>query len=45
VISGNTWPKAKGKDTSLSKTDTEIRRDGYQKGFDTLVVHSVNDES
>ena len=31
------------KAASWTNTDTEVRKRGEQTGFDTLVVHAVND--
>jgi hypothetical protein len=33
------------KATSWTDTDAEVRKCGEQTGLDTLVVHTVNDES
>lgn len=33
-----------GESGKLELTDAEVRKRGYQSGFDTQVVHAVNDE-
>jgi len=43
VKSDDTGENTRGEGIYLGKTDTKARRCGEQTGFDTPVVHTVND--